>query len=252
MPTLTGVIDRRILINYRILPEYVTPLLPDFLEPLIINGYASGGICLLRLKDVRPRRLSGLPGITSENAAHRFLVRFREGEKRRGVYIPRRETNSALNVFVATNLFSWPHYAADFHVNEHDQFEVDICSDDGSSNLHVKATRCDPFPADSMFTSLEDASGWFQCCNYGISPSADGKKFISTELKTRTWSVSPLMVDILESAYFENESLFPTATVQFDNALLMENIEHEWVNGEVRPYSLRNVSAGLTSADLRA
>ena len=30
------------------------------------------------------------------------------------------------------------------------------------------------------------------------------------------------------SSYFENENVFPKGSVNFDNALLMTGIEHEW------------------------
>lgn len=52
LPLLNGIIDRRILINYRVDPEIVKNILPDGFSPLIVNGYASAGICILRLKDI--------------------------------------------------------------------------------------------------------------------------------------------------------------------------------------------------------
>jgi hypothetical protein len=52
LPVLDGIIDRRILVNYRVKPEVVKALLPPHLDPWVINGYASAGICLLRLKNV--------------------------------------------------------------------------------------------------------------------------------------------------------------------------------------------------------
>lgn len=233
MPVLTGRIDRRILINYRVAPECVSALLPEFLEPLIINGYASAGICLLRLKDVRVKGLPAFAGVSSENAAHRFLVRFRGSDERYGVYIPRRETNSLLNVFVAGKLFSWPHYPADFQVEEGRELCVCMSSDDGLSKLNIKASRCDHFPADSMFDSFADASRWFQRCSIGISPSETAGRFISTELKTKTWTMSPLKITALKSSYFDNKTMFPADALHFDNALLMEGIEHEWVNSQM-------------------
>ena len=119
LPVLNGIIDRRILINYRINPEVVKSLLPPHLDPLIINGYASGGICLLRLKNIGLKYSLSFSRITSENAAHRFLITYRKGKEIvKGVYIPRRDTDSQLNVLLAGKLFSWPHYPAVFEVEE--------------------------------------------------------------------------------------------------------------------------------------
>jgi uncharacterized protein YqjF (DUF2071 family) len=55
VPTIEGVIDRRILVNFRIDPSSVAALLPSPLQPLLVDGHAIGGICLIRLKDIRPR-----------------------------------------------------------------------------------------------------------------------------------------------------------------------------------------------------
>jgi uncharacterized protein YqjF (DUF2071 family) len=119
LPLLDGVIDRRILVNYRVRPELVKALLPSHLEPLVINGYASAGICLLRLKNIGMKYTPSLLRITSENSAHRFLVTYRDGDRRgQGVYIPRRDTDSMLNVWLTGKIFSWPHYPATFAVAE--------------------------------------------------------------------------------------------------------------------------------------
>ena len=67
MPVLNGIIDRRMLINYRVHPYVVKALLPEHLDPLIINGFASAGICLLRLKNIGVKHSPSFLRITSEN-----------------------------------------------------------------------------------------------------------------------------------------------------------------------------------------
>lgn len=233
LPVLDGVIDRRILVNYRVEPDVLRPLLPPNVEPLVINGYASAGICLLRLKHIGVKHSPSFLRITSENAAHRFLVSFRKnGQVTKGVYIPRRDTDSMLNVMLAGRLFSWPHYAATFHVEEgNDRFFVSMRSKDGRAGLEVDAQSASHFPADSMFDSLEHASSCFEGCAVGVSPSTNPGKLKLIELKTKTWNVRPLSVRSLKSGFFDDQSLFPHDSVAFDNALLMEQIEHEWIAG---------------------
>lgn len=232
LPVLNGVIDRRILINYRVKPEVVRTLLPAHLEPLVINGYASAGICLLRLKNIGMKYTPRFLRITSENAAHRFLVKYKNGDGgRTGVYIPRRDTDSMLNVIVAGRMFSWPHYPASFLVNESNgNYLLKMRSRDDYSSLQVEAQVSDTFPSDSKFDSLSHASECFQSCPVGVSPSTKPEQFKTIKLKTKTWSVKPLQVRLLESSYFEDPSLFPDGSIQFDNAFLMEGIEHEWVS----------------------
>jgi hypothetical protein len=230
LPVLNGIIDRRILLNYRVDPQVIKSLLPHQLDPLVINGYASAGICLLRLKNIGIKHSSAFLRITSENAAHRFLVKWIEnGEEMHGVYIPRRDTDSVLNVWLAGKFFSWPHYMAKFEVQEsRGSYSLKMKSKDASSHLQVKAELTNAFPTVSMFDSLAHASACFQNCAVGISPSMNPNQLKVIQLKTRTWIVKPLHVRELGSSYFENSDMFPTDQIRFDNALLMENIEHEW------------------------
>lgn len=230
LPVLDGIIDRRLLINYRVKPEVVKNLLPDGLEPLTINGYASAGICLLRLKHIGIKHTPRLLRINSENAAHRFLVHDRNTNLY-GVYIPRRDTDSVMNVIVAGKLFSWPHYLARFEVNEaNDVYAVTMESEDGHSSLQVEAELADSFPTDSMFGSLGYASECFRECSTGISPSSHQKRNKIIQLNTSTWTVKCLHVRHLRSSFFEERTIFPEGSICFDNALLMEGIAHEWIS----------------------
>jgi hypothetical protein len=230
LPVLNGIIDRRILINYRVRPDVVKALLPPHLEPLIINGYASAGICLLRLKNIGIKHSPSFLRITSENAAHRFLVKYMDsGKEVHGVYIPRRDTDSKLNVLLAGKMFSWPHYPAKFEIQESDDnYAVKVESDDHNTSLQVQTTLTTLFPIDSMFDSLEHASSCFHNCTMGISPSTMPKRFKKIKLKTKTWEVKPLQVHAIRSSFYGNTSLFPTGSIEFDNAMLMKGIEHEW------------------------
>lgn len=192
LPVLNGIINRRILINYRVKPEIVRALLPSHLEPLIVNGYASAGICLLRLKNIGIKYSPSFLRITSENAAHRFLVKFHDGTKEvHGVYIPRRDTDSMLNVELAGRLFSWPHYSALFEAKEgNGKYSVKMRSTDDHSTLQIDAHVTEAFPTDSMFESIHHASDCFKSCRVGVSPSTKPKRFKQIELHTKTWGLN--------------------------------------------------------------
>jgi hypothetical protein len=230
LPVLNGVIDRRILVNYRVRPDIVKALLPPHLQPIIINGYASAGICLLRLKNIGVKYSPSFLRITSENAAHRFLAKYKDaGKEVYGVYIPRRDTDSMLNVLLAGKFFSWPHYRASFKIQEaNGNYSLKMESNDLTTRLQVHVSLTQAFPSDSMFDSVVHASECFQNCPVGVSPSTVPNSFKTIELKTKTWEVKPLHVHELQSSFFDNTSLFPGDCIHFDNALLMEGIEHEW------------------------
>src|SRR5688500_15375164 len=101
LPTIQGVIDRRILVNYRVDAGVASRLLPNPFRPKLASGYAMAGICLIRLKQIRPAFVPFAAGIGSENAAHRFAVVWeRHGEQQEGVFIPRRDSSSRLNTIL--------------------------------------------------------------------------------------------------------------------------------------------------------
>lgn len=44
IPVMRGVIDRRILVNYRVDPEVLAPLLPAPFRPKLVGGFGMVGI----------------------------------------------------------------------------------------------------------------------------------------------------------------------------------------------------------------
>ena len=106
IPVVRGMIDRRILVNFRVQPEVLTRLLPAPFRPKLVGGVGMAGVCLIRLKGIRPRFLPSCLGVSSENAAHRIAVEWNEGETTlEGVFVPRRDTSSRLNTLVGGCLF---------------------------------------------------------------------------------------------------------------------------------------------------
>jgi hypothetical protein len=159
IPVIRGIIDRRILANFHIDPDVMARILPSPFRPKLANGHAIGGICLIRLRGIRPRFFPIPWGIGSENAAHRIAVEWDvDGQPREGVYIPRRDTSSRLNTLAGGTLF----------------------------------------PGDGL------------------------------ELRCENWRVEPLEIDRVGSSYFEDETMFPPGSVEFDCALLMRGVHHEW------------------------
>lgn len=47
-------------------------------------------------------------------------------------------------------------------------------------------------------------------------------------LEAKTWEVKPMKLDGVSSSFFDDRSVFPEGTIEFDHALIMKNIEHEW------------------------
>jgi len=234
LPTIQGVIDRRILVNYRVDAEVAARLLPPPFRPKLANGYAMAGICLIRLKQLRPAFVPVPAGIGSENAAHRFAVEWdRDGQRQQGVFIPRRDTSSRLHTLVGGRLFPGEHHHAHFEVSEtEDRLRVEFESDDGQARVSVAARVGDGLPADSVFVSVDEASQFFEGGALGYSATHDATRYDGLELRCKTWAVQPLAVDAVRSSYFEDRSKFPEGSAAFDCALLMRGVEHEWHSRE--------------------
>ena len=230
IPILRGVIDRRILVNYHVDPSVLAPLLPAPFRPKIISGLGMVGICLIRLKHIRPRFFPRWLGISSENAAHRTAVEWDDhGAVREGVYIRRRDTSSRLNSWAGGTLFPGIHSHARFDVKETlDRFEITLQSDDAVTSMSVRGQRTPQLPATSVFRSLDEASAFFQAGSLGYSATSDPTRFQGMDLHCYNWQVEPLAVEEVHSSFFEDAALFPKGSIAFDCALLMRGIDHEW------------------------
>src|SRR5678815_707165 len=122
LPSISGKIRRRILVNFRVQPEVVQALLPQPFRPKLLDGQAVAGICLIRLEEMRPWHLPASFGVSSENAAHRVAVCWTgpNGAEQEGVYIPRRDTSALFNHLVGGRLFPGHHHRARIHVRDDD------------------------------------------------------------------------------------------------------------------------------------
>ncbi|MFH6958160.1 DUF2071 domain-containing protein [Flavobacterium aquidurense] len=227
IPTIHGYIDRRILINFTADPKSVEKIIPFPFRPKLYKDKAIVGICLIRLKNIKPKGFPDFIGVNSENGAHRIAVEWDEnGETKSGVYIPRRDTSLKLNTLVGGRVFPGKHYYAKFNVAEKNgNYHIAFKSSDNTEIL-IDATETKVFSDNSIFATLNNASDFFENGDLGYSPNKD--KFDGLRLKAYNWEVRPLNVQNVKSSFFENEEIFPKGSVTFDNALLMTNIEHEW------------------------
>ena len=228
LPNIKGIIDRRILINYQIDKEVLEKYLPAPFKPKLVNGKGIAGICLIRLKEIRPKGLPKQIGISSENGAHRIAVQWEEnGTTKEGVYIPRRDTSSKFNTLAGGTIFPGVHHHAKFTtIEENGNYNVSFKSDDATT-LSISASETKEWNKESVFEDLNCVSEFFEKGSVGYSPNK--KSFEGLELKAYTWDVSLLKVHLVQSSFFENKNIFPEGSVVFDNALLMKNIEHEWI-----------------------
>lgn len=230
IPTLQGIIKRRILVNYRAEPKVVQNILPKGFRPKLFNEKAVAGICLIRLEHIRPKFAPAVLGISSENAAHRIAVVWEEnGEQREGVYIPRRDTNSLINSTAGGTLFPGEHNRADFSIEEtKDEIDFAMRSKDNRVSVKLKGKHSERLPASSIFPSLDNASRFFETGSLGYSVAGDSRHLDGVVLQTKEWKVDALELSIVDSSFYSDGSIFPRGSIEFDHALIMRDIEHEW------------------------
>jgi len=98
--------------------------------------------------------------------------------------------------------------------------------------VQIEGTTAKALPPDSIFSSLAEASAFFEAGSIGYSVTHDPNRLDGLNLKTEEWQVEPLEVRKVKSSYFSDETKFPPGSIEFDHALLMKNVAHEWHSAE--------------------
>jgi hypothetical protein len=232
---MSSVIERRLLVNYRIDPEVATKLLaplqlPTALRPQLVNGWAVAGICLIRLGRLRPSWMPGWAGMRTENAAHRIAVEWDGTSGRQsGVYIPRRDSNSVATVLAGGRLFPGEHHRASFDVRETAQdLHVAFASTDGTAHASIDIRVSQRLSGSTLFAGLQEASDFFRRGSAGFSATRDGGRLDGLELRADRWVVEPAEVHAVRSSFFDDASLFPPGSATLDCALVMRDIPVTW------------------------
>jgi Uncharacterized conserved protein (COG2071) len=240
LPTIEGMIRRRILVNFRVDPEVMQAQLPPPFRPKLHQGHAIAGICFVRLEEMRPRGFPAGLGLASENAAHRVAVVWdtHDGQLREGVFIPRRDTGSLLNHLAGGRIFPGEHHRARFSVREEPQrLSLSMRSDDGAVAVSLRGRFSGDLPRSSCFASLSEASAFFEAGSLGYSLKARSSRLDGLELETHGWRVEPLQVEEVASSYFADAHRFPPGAIAFDCALVMRNVRHQWHAADDLPAS---------------
>ena len=231
-PVVRGNIKRRMLINFRVDAAAMQKVLPAPFRPKLHKGYAVAGICLIRLEGIRPAGFPAWAGFASENAAHRIAVEWEEqpsGERCEGVYIPRRDTGSWVNHLGGGRLFSGEHHMATFRVVDHgSRVELNMESRDKAVRISLCGFESDALPSSSCFASVAESSRFFENGSLGYSVSRDAGHLDGLRLETQDWRVRGLTIERVESSFFADLARFPAGSVEYDHALIMRDIEHEW------------------------
>ncbi|MFE7796899.1 DUF2071 domain-containing protein [Nocardia sp. NPDC057440] len=242
---MSSVVERRLLVNYRVDPESAARLVPPQMRPQLVGGWAVAGICLIRLGQFRPGWLPGAVGLRSENAAHRIAVEW-DGPRGRstGVYISRRDSGSVINVLAGGRLFPGEHSLARFDVRETaEDLHVAFASRDETISVSVDVRTAERFQGSELFADLAQASDFFRRGSAGFSATHGGQCLDGLELRTDAWQVEPVDIRSVRSTVFDDQDRFPSGSAVLDCALLMREVPVTW-----RPLPPLRVVAGSATA----
>jgi hypothetical protein len=230
LPTIQGVIARRMLLNFRADPDVVQRLLPAPLKVDHERGYAVVGVCLIRLESLRPRGVSAFLGVSSENMAHRVAIRYPSSEgPRPGVFVWRRETDQKLIELLGGRLFPGVHHSARFQITESDsRLAMTVITHDGEADVSFSARLAAEWKQTPTFDSFDEVSNFFKKGDCGFSCSLRGNELEGLQLKTLSWSMIPMEVESQRCAFYSNPEHFPPGSIEFDSGLLMRGVPHEW------------------------
>ncbi len=235
IPAITGIIRRRLLVNYRVRPALVDSLLPAPFRPQLVDGWAIAGICQVRLENIRLKGLPAALGFASENAAHRIAVEWDDGGKvQRGVYVARRDSDSRLNTLFGGRLFPGVQHHARFRVHDHGgHVAIHASAHDDAVDLAIIGRDATAFPCDSVFKSLSAASRFFEEGRIAYSSCPGGLEGL--RLRCHGWRVTPFEVEAARSTFFDVLSQSDSSQVCFDCALIMRDVLHEWESVSLLP-----------------
>ncbi len=230
MPEIEATVEWRLLVNYRVDAEVASRLLPAPFRPQLVDGWAVAGICAMRLGHSRPRGAPAFLGRSSVNAAHRIAVEWDGPDGvTTGVYIPRRDTGSALNSAIGGRFFPGEYQRARFTARDTGgELHVSFDSADGSAAVDVKVESASDLGASLLFADVDQASAFFQKGSVGYSATRAGDCFDGMELRTDAWKVEPVRVLAARSSYFDDPSSFPAGSATLDCALLMRDVPVTW------------------------
>jgi hypothetical protein len=179
---------------------------------------------------MRPTGLPHWVGLGSENAAHRIAVEWDGPDgTQSGVYIPRRDSNSWVNVAVGGRLYPGIHHRASFDVAEsRSEIRVGFAARDGSAAVKVTVRVEEQLKGSELFGDTAAASAFFERGGLGFSATRDPDRLDGLALETSAWQVEPATVVEARSSFFDDVSTFPAGSVEIDCALVMRRVPVTW------------------------
>jgi hypothetical protein len=130
-------------------------------------------------------------------------------------------------------VFPGEQHPARFSVEDIDgHIDFSMQSRGDSVAVRVVGDDADSLPASSCFSSLVEASAFFEGGSLGYSVTRDGERMDGLLLRTLDWRIRAFAVTEVQSSYFADSQRFSASSIEFDHALVMRDIVHQWNQAE--------------------
>lgn len=220
IPTVRGLLRRRLLVNVLVDPDEAASRLPMGLRPHVVAGGTVVGCCMLDIEELRPSRLSPLVGVAIRAAAHRISAEWErsDGSTEVGVYVPIRLTDSRLAVVAGGRLFPGVHRDAEVEMVDDGSSSSWFVDDGDACSIRVRATA----HADPTDEVCEPIGGTCIGATIGLSPRRNGV-LEGARMALSTRSARPVTIEELESTFLAGFSTAVPAP-----AYLMQDVSVAW------------------------
>jgi hypothetical protein len=224
----SAIIERQILVIYRASPEALAAILPAPFRPRIFRDRAIAALSMVRLKAPRPRLMPSLINTQPEHLAHQLAIEWDEsGQTRAGWFILRRDT-TARSPSIGGSIFPGKLNHARFHVHEDNgRYRIHCDSDDEQSHVRVDAFAADFLPKTAIFSSVEEATTFFEPATTFYTPATSTGELEGMEITPKQWPIHAMALWEAKSSLFEDAQLFPSGSLEIDCAMLLRNVEYE-------------------------
>jgi len=109
-----------------------------------------------------------------------------------------------------------------------DRLRMEVSGDNGETDLSFSARISGEWRGTSGFETFQEVSEFFRKGDCGFSCSLRGDELEGLQLKTLKWAMVPMEIESQRSAFFSDSKRFPVGSIEFDCALLMRGVPHEW------------------------
>jgi len=212
-----GVVERRLLVTYRLDPDVAKEVLPAPLQARLIGGYAVAGIALAHVGRIRPAGLPAVVGLSRETGMHGIAVEW--GTTRSlhtGVFVMHRDSVGA----GPGRRLRW---APRFTVDERaDGLRVAYTSRDHAVRVDVDVSLAAGLAGSALFRDVRAAIRFLELD--GPEGTSWGPSLRGLKLSAGDRCFGAARVRTATSSIFADTSVFPPGSLHVDSALLLRDL----------------------------